>query len=367
MQRIYFALLVTVLFANCDTQKIATKNFATLQGNQLVTYGRHHKTQTNGLELITGAANFGISFYGKAIIIKCKAGYNGGHNWLQYELDGKYVAKKIRVNDDTTNTITIETDKSGTHELWIYKATEAHTGPIYIQNVLGNKLKVLQKKFTKKIEFIGNSITCGAAADPSEIPCNIGDYHDHHNAYMSYASVVARTLKVDYVLNSISGAGIYRNWNSNGPTVPELYDFKNLTNDKLASWDQSTNNPNIISIALGTNDFSNGDGKKLRAPFDKNMFIEKYIAFVKKLKYLHPKAIVALTDSPMVNGENKIKFNLYLQEIKAGVDASFPENKVQLFSYKPMVARGCSGHPNVEDHQIMANEIMDFYKNLLGE
>ncbi len=80
-------------------------------------------------------------------------------------------------------------------------------------------MKALKVPAASLIEFIGNSITCGAAADPSEVPCGTGVYHDQHNAYYAYGPRVARALAANYIVRSVSGSGIYRNWNSDGHAV----------------------------------------------------------------------------------------------------------------------------------------------------
>src|SRR5690606_8434733 len=99
-----------------------------------------------------------------------------------------------------------------------------------------------------------NSITCGAAADPSEIPCGTGESHDQHNAYYSYGPMLSRTLGTNFILSSGSGVGNYRNWNSDGPELLLLYvqtDFSEFITRPL---DFEKYYPEIISIALGTND-----------------------------------------------------------------------------------------------------------------
>ena len=104
------------------------------------------------------------------------------------------------------------------------------------------------------IEFIGNSITCGAAADPSEVPCGSGEYHDQHNAYYAYGPRVARALNTNFLLSSVSGAGIYRNWNSDGPALPLLFEQSDLRENSSRPWNFDLYSPDIVSIALGTND-----------------------------------------------------------------------------------------------------------------
>ncbi|MEN9859646.1 MAG: hypothetical protein RLZZ515_128, partial [Cyanobacteriota bacterium] len=106
-------------------------------------------------------------------------------------------------------------------------------------------------------------------------------YNYHHNGYMSYAAQCGRLLKVQTLLSSISGAGIYRNWNSDGPTVPELYSFLNLRDSTDGIWNPSDYNPDLIVVALGTNDLSRGDGVNPRLPFSQEDFVKEYINFLK--------------------------------------------------------------------------------------
>lgn len=66
------------------------------------------------------------------------------------------------------------------------------------------------------------------------------------------------------LLSPISGAGIYRNWNSNGPTVPQQCEQAYLRLDSLKKWGFTTIVPDIVCIALKTNDLSQGEGATAR-------------------------------------------------------------------------------------------------------
>lgn len=142
------------------------------------------------------------------------------------------------------------------HTVWIYKATEAATGPIFIEKIIAHNISALKNPDRPLIEFIGNSITCGAAADPSEIPCGAGEYHDQHNAYYAYGPRVARILHANFLMSSVSGIGIYRNWNTDGPTMPQVYEKTDFQENSKREWNFRTYHPVVVSIALGTNDFS---------------------------------------------------------------------------------------------------------------
>ena len=360
----FIALLFASLFLGCGSLQ-QSKGIEALPAESLKPYGRHLFNDAHQLELISSAVHFGVGFEGTAVQIFATVPGKTGHSYLQYELDGVY-QKRLRVDAGRTEPFVIQVPQSGKHSLWIYKATEAHTGPILIEKIIGNNLAALNKPEAPLIEFIGNSITCGAAADPSEVPCNTAEYHDQHNAYMAYGPRVARALKVAFILNSVSGIGIYRNWNSDGPTMPQVYEKIDFQESSTRAWNQTGYTPKVVSIALGTNDFSNGDGIKKRAPFDSASFVQQYIPFVQRVKAKYPDAQVALLSSPMMNGERRTLLQNCLTAVKSYIDALNPsDKKVQLYFFKPMQARGCSGHPSVEDHGIMAEELIPFFKSLL--
>ena len=361
----YCLILLSSWLLGC----LSTKNNSTannvLQATELQPYGRTILNDKKELALISSAVHFGFSFEGTECRVYASLPYAPSHNYLQYELDGIY-QKRIKVEGDSSMPITISTPNNGKHTVWIYKATEAHTGDILIQKIAGENLRALPVPERTVIEFIGNSITCGAAADPSEVPCGTGEYHDQHNAYYAYGPRVARELNLNFIMSSVSGIGIYRNWNSDGPTMPQVYektDFQ-LNNQRL--WNFNTYRPKLVSIALGTNDFSGGDGKHERLPFDSAVFVSNYISFVKTVKSKYPNAQIALLSSPMINGRSRELLQNCLTAVKKSIDATYLSDKpVALYFFKPMHARGCTGHPNVEDHAILAAELVPFFKKLV--
>lgn len=336
-----------------------------LPANSLQPTGRYVVNDRHQLELVTSAAHTGFTFEGEECQVFASASWAGGHNYLQYELDGVY-QKRVRLDGDTPSAVTIKAANGGKHTVWLYKATEAHTGAVIIDKITGQNIVALPRPSEPLIEFIGNSITCGAAADPSEVPCGTGDYHDQHNAYYAYGPRVARALGSDFILSSVSGIGIYRNWNSDGPTMPQVYGKVDFQDNNSHLWDFARFTPKVVSIALGTNDFSNGDGKRPRLPFDSAAFTAKYIDFVKVVKAKYPKARIALLSSPMVQGERNSLLQNILSTVKKTIDAQYPADQpIALHFFKPMQARGCTGHPSVEDHAILAAELEPYFRSLM--
>ncbi|GAA4424736.1 SGNH/GDSL hydrolase family protein [Pontibacter saemangeumensis] len=357
---------ISLLCLSCSSLPRSTDTTAELQATALHPYGRYTLNSAQHLELVSSAAHFGFSFEGNEAAIYASIPNADGHNYLQYELDGEY-QKRIRIAGNATDPILISAPSEGKHTVWVYKATEAHTGPIEIRKITGRNLEAIEEKAAPVIEFIGNSITCGAAADPSEVPCGTGEYHDQHNALMAYGPRVAKAVGANYVISCVSGIGAYRNWNSDGPTMPEVYEQVDFRDTSPQRWDFSAFTPQVVSIALGTNDFSNGDGKKERLPFDSTRFVNSYISFVQQVKKKYPAAQIALLSSAMVNGNNRITLQNALTVVKEQIDARYPADRpVALHFFQPMQASGCSGHPSVQEHAVLAEELAPFFTKLLA-
>jgi lysophospholipase L1-like esterase len=345
--------------------RINSKTYDILPAPALEPYGRFLINERQGLELISSGVHLGFSFEGKECRLYVSLPPGSEHNYLQYELDGVY-QKRIRVNGGIKEPLMLQASTEGRHTVWLFKATEAHTGPVVIEKIEAPHIQALQTKAAPFIEFIGNSITCGAGADPSEVPCGTGQYHDQHNAYLAYGPRLARALGANFTLSSVSGIGMYRNWNSDGPTMPTVYEKMDFQDYNPKRWDFSRFTPRVVSIALGTNDFSHGDGKKERLPFDSTAFIGEYVKFIGVVKSKYPAAQVALLSSPMLQGAERQTLQNCLTRVKQQVDELYFNDKtVALFFFKPMKAQGCTGHPNIEDHALLAQELLPFFENLL--
>jgi hypothetical protein len=356
-------LFLLFIFVN-KSQSIASSG-DTLWASSLHPYGRFAKNGYNDLELISSAVHFGFRFTGTGCSVYAYIPDPSAHNYLQYTVDGIY-QKRIRIEGNKREPFRISGLGNGQHTVWIYKATEAATGPVFIEKIIAPDVFVVNVPNHPLIEFIGNSITCGAASDPSEIPCGAGEYHDQHNAYYAYGPRVARALNVNFILSSVSGIGIYRNWNSLSPVMPQVYEKTDFQENSKRYWGFKKYHPRIVSIALGTNDFSDGDHIAARLPFDSVRFVNNYIGFIQLIKSKYPDARIALLSSPMLNGNKSELLQNCLAAVKIQTDRHFKKSKpVALFFFKPMQARGCGGHPSVEDHAILAEELKPFFERLL--
>jgi hypothetical protein len=365
LKKNFLVVLISCLFSNCtfSQQNVSDKN--TLHAASLKPYGRFEFDKDGNLELISSAVHFGFSFTGNECTVYAFMNDDKGHGYLQYELDGVY-QKRIKINGGSVQPLTFTANTNKQHTIEIYKCTEAITGSIFIQKIEGENIHAIKPSNEPLIEFIGNSITCGAAADTSEVKCGQGDYIDQHNAYYAYGPRVARAVHANFILSSVSGIGIYRTWNMDNPSMPQVYEKARIVTNDTTLWNFKMYNPKIVSIALGTNDMSHGDGVHARQSFDSTVFVKDYISFVQLIKSKYPKSKIVLLSSPMINGDDRIHLQNCLTAIKQNIDALYSSDKpVALFFFKPMHGGGCGGHPSVEDHAMLAEQLTPFIKDLL--
>ena len=339
-----------------------------IKANTFLYQGRVEKLSDNNVVLIGTASSVSFNFTGNecAISLQSVDSYDH-HNYVSLVLDGKYIGK-LRIEKGAVQSFPIKvTSDKKVHALEIYKNTEAHSGGILFAGTTA-KLTSISSKKKKKIEFIGDSITCAAASD--SVDCDKGEYMDHHNGYYAYGPRISREIGVDYLVSSVSGIGMYRNWNDENideAIMPDVYENLYLTKDNSKPRYDFAFQPNIISIALGTNDFSGGDGKKERLPFNAEKYVTNYINFIKMLYKHNPNVQIVITNSPMVGGERGVVFEDCLNKVKNAFAEDKMHKEIQIFKFKPMTPKGCLGHPDVADHKVLADEYAPFLKKLLNE
>ncbi|MFI1770903.1 GDSL-type esterase/lipase family protein [Thalassobellus citreus] len=355
-------LFIVTVFLNCKT--VTPKKFES--NNENFQYSGRHEQLKGEAALISPGASVAINFSGQTCKIYLKA-EKEPYNYVSLELDGSYIGR-LKISSEITKEYTVNvTSKEKTHSLKIIKESEASCGAILFQSIKVENVLEKSKKQKYTIEFIGDSITCGAAADSSVFPCNEGGYFDHENAYYSYGACTARALNADFTLSSVSGIGMYRNWNDENieePIMPQVYE--NLYLDTNTSKKNNfTHAPEIITIALGTNDLSTGDGTKPRLPFNKEIYISNYIQFIKTIQNYYSNSRIVLLTSPMVIGENNTLLVSCLEEVQSYFLKNFNKS-ILLFQFNKQYTNGCSWHPSVEEHKEMAKKLTSFLKNILN-
>lgn len=365
---IVLPILFILFILSCKEVKVKEKN--TIQSfkannDHIIVSGRTDSTQTGDIILIGSASSVKFNVLGDSCAILLKNNHQASHSFVSIEVDNEY-KERIKVEGNEYKAYNIQLNKEKDNQtVTIYKATEAQTGDVIFGGIMADSLLMIPSKERKKIEFIGNSITCGMGVDYKEIPCETGEWFDQHNAYFAYGSRVARALDVDFMLSSSSGIGVYRNWDVDGPTMPEVYKNRYLNTDSTKTWDFKKFTPDLVSICLGTNDLSDGDNIHPRLPFNAITFTEEYIKFINTIYAYYPNVQIALLSSPMVDGEKSEVLHTCLQNIKKHFEDGKVEKPIAIYYFEKTFPHGCSTHPDINDHELIAEKLIPFYKNIL--
>ena len=239
----------------------------------------------------------------------------------------------------------------------LIKDTEGQNGWSILDGIEAEELLNTPPRPARRIEFIGDSITCGFGMDTQAYPCETSTWFEPTRASLSYAIRLGRRFDAETVLTAVSGMGMYRNWNSLSPVMPDRYDgvFADFL-DGQPAWDHERFTPDLIVIALGTNDFSNGDGQTPRPAFDAAAYRDTYAAFVARLRTLHPDASFLLLASPTLDPARLATQLDLLRTIPGTAVASF----------SAVYAGGCSGHPDLYEHLRMADDIEPAIRTLMN-
>jgi lysophospholipase L1-like esterase len=359
---VYVAL--TLMLFSCSISD--KKNMMYLPDNPAIRYcGRIDFIDPLKPRLSNAGAFFSFTIKGNSCSILLENQYEEpNHNYISIAIDGKYTGR-IKIEKGIKKYSIAENLETGKHLILVCKATESFIGYIELLGIQCRKILISEPLPSRKIEFIGNSITSGAEMDTTFFTCDSGVWHDRHNAYMAYGPVVSRALNAQWVLSSISGMGLTRNWNNEGPGVPSFYDNLYLDADSTKPW-ANDYDPDLVTICLGTNDISPGDGSYDRKPLDSTNFVNAYVQFLAHLRSRYPNSTLCLINGPVFGEADREKFRNYLESTVSTYKKLTSDQRIFSFTYSNTYGKGCSGHPNLEEHQMMAEELIPFLKEIMN-
>ncbi|KAN0029869.1 hypothetical protein ACTA71_008006 [Dictyostelium dimigraforme] len=237
-------------------------------------------------------------------------------------------------------------DPTQTYSIVLSKRTEASFGEVrfYGFSVDSTGKTVPQSKPTRKIEFIGDSITCGYG-DLGTAPCNFQAITEDN--YDTYASITARELECEMYLEAWSGRGVVRNYGSPTPTsssgtIPLIYQYT-IPTDTSINWDFDQYIPDAVVINLGTNDYSTQP-----AP-SQEQFQSGYIDFIRAIRkyYAQSPPEFFLICGPMINNPCCD----YVANVSSIVGATYIDAQNILVEPTDF---GCDGHPSLSGHTKLA-------------
>jgi hypothetical protein len=278
-------------------------------------------------------------------------------NYYNVIVDGK-VVNKIRT-DPRKRTYLLASDlPPGKHQVELFKRTEAAMGKtLFYGFETDSDAKIYPKARSKKrkIEFYGNSITCGYADEDSIGDAGLGYVE---NGYLSYAAITARHFNAAFSSISKSGIGIMLSW---FPIImPEMYDRLDPA-DSTSKWDFTQYTPDVVVINLFQNDswlIKMHDHEEFKHRFgtiepSDAFIVACYKTFLSTIRSKYPHASIICALGSMDATREGSPWPRYIT--KAVNALHDPNIYTHFFPYKDT-----GGHPDVREQNIMAESLIDF-------
>ena len=288
--------------------------------------------------------------------VKMQMRFIGGssqiYGYLYVYVDGNEESPRIIKANNGVSWYTLANVSKGYHTIQVVKINEAQFGVMDV--IAFDFMGTLQEKAEKsaiQMEFIGDSITCGADMIESAI-----NTVDAQNGQKTYAALTAKALNAD--ASFISAAGYRLCYCDDGNTkmvLPNIYGKasgirENANMGNNGDWDFASNKTDVVVINLGTNDtvlVNKGRGEEITSAA---------LSFLKVVREKNPNAIIVWCYGAMTDVGSA--------EIQAAIN-TFGDAKTYFLDVTQN-NNGLASHPNEEGHQIIANELIAFLKSKLG-
>ncbi|MBQ8624369.1 MAG: GDSL family lipase [Oscillospiraceae bacterium] len=311
---VILSLALMLTFASCDNSKssegeetVTPVERTVIADNKTVkTIGRTYLDKDNvrwlvqsasGIEFVTTGTDLVITLAGDNSSLS--ANFGGMARYAVY-VNGERVIDGMMSEAEKSLSVSLA---EGENTVKVLKLSESANSIIGVKSISVTDTKPIAPapESSLKIEFIGDSITCGYGVDDEDR--NHSFSTSTEDATRAYAYKTAELLGADYSLVSYSGHGIISAYTGDGSInesglVPEIYtqlgkmwDTSNTPNINEIDWSFDEFVPDIVVINLGTNDNSyvRGDADKAKA------YSDEYVEFLKLVRKNNPNAHIVCT------------------------------------------------------------------------
>ena len=286
-----------------------------------------------------------------------------GGEGVYFDLDTFYTKQTLKIASGL---------EAGEHTIAVSKSVDSKNGGLYIYSASFNGKLTNTAEKTRKIQFVGDSITSGFGVvtksyDPLGIVTD-GVYTDKTYSYYSYANVVADTLDADYY--SVSNGGWYFSSSESADienkSITRIYDEQSMLIE-LGAYDHSVWQPDVVVINLGTNDATLKDA-------DGNLVVtaEQYMTdvavMIDQVRAANPNAKIIWAYGAMGDTSNMPEGGLEdwiiaaIESYNADKEAAMQVTYVTLPTYQ----NGLWSHPNVDGQQAIGEALASEIAALMG-
>jgi lysophospholipase L1-like esterase len=312
--------------------------------------GRFDRRDPAGPRCAWAGSSIVAKFRGTALNVSLKS---SGSDQFQVVIDGM-PASVLTTSKDATLYRVASGLADQEHTVELFKRTEPLVGQVQVlglQLEKGRRLLALPTRRDRRIEFVGDSITCGYGNEAA-------NQNEHfspgtENNYLAYGALAARDLGAEYAAIAWSGKWLF------GPNaIPLLYD-QALPGDAQSKWDFSSWVPQAVVVNLGTNDFGP------RNPTEQE-WQEAYRAFIQTLRKNYPQCHVFCAVGSMMSDSYPPgrKALSTIRQYTTGLVEAFRKagdkkiHYVEFDAQDPKNGLGGDWHPSLRTHRLMADRLV---------
>lgn len=350
--------LATVLAAALASCSRAQTSYDARASAPLVRFvGRVDKSDANAARFAWSGSGFVARFSGTSLSIRL-----GGGQEYTVVVDGVVRPKLVSTGGfDSVATGLAQ----GVHEVHVYRRTEAHLGESSFLGLEVGSGELLSPPAPpeRRIEIIGDSITCGYGNEGADKTCGFTPSTENH--YLTYGALAARALRAELSTVAWSGKGVVCNYGDEPDSckdpLPTYYD-RALPERATSRWDFASWQPHGVVINLGTNDFSTEQDP------GRTEFVAAYVRLLERVRKAYKDAFILCTVGPRTLEEELSTAREYISDaVRARARAGDTKLKVfQLALSDPADGYGCDWHPSLRTHQVMAKALTAELRAALG-
>lgn len=245
----------------------------------------------------------------------------------------------------------------GEHTVELYRRTEGFFGPTVFLGVELDGTLLAPSPPQRRIEVLGDSITCGYGNEGADQYCDFSA--DTENHYQTYGAIAARAVGAELSTVAWSGKGVIYNYGDDVvEPLPELYD-RAIPSDGAVSWDFAWQ-PDVVVVNLGTNDVSTDNDPT------ETLFVGAYVGLLEQIRNAYADARVLCTVAPLLGGSDQATVEGYIDQAIAERAAAGDTNVARIDLSVAADGWGCDWHPSVATHQAMASRLVEVLHDELG-